>query len=285
MVSFREKENLTMRYLRARFTNVTADVSDMLIAMLSEIGYDGFEELENELLAYIAEEEYKEAELQQVAASAGVAYETEAIAQQNWNALWESNFQPVMVDNICTIRAHFHDIDITTPYEIVITPKMSFGTGHHATTQLMMRQMNGMDMKDKSVLDFGTGTGVLAIFAEMLGASDIFAVDNDEWSAENAMENIVRNNCTHISVKQGSLEDVPAGKWDIILANINRHILLQYMADMYQLLKDDGVLLLSGLLVADEEIIVGAASDAGFVLVKADRIDNWIALLFKKFKN
>ena len=119
----------------------------------------------------------------------------------------------------------------------------------------------------------------------MLGASDIFAVDNDEWSAENAMENIVRNNCTHISVKQGSLEDVPAGKWDIILANINRHILLQYMADMYQLLKDDGVLLLSGLLVADEEIIVGAASDAGFVLVKADRIDNWIALLFKKFKN
>ncbi len=274
-----------MRYLRARFINVTADVSDMLIAMLSEIGYDGFEELENELLAYIAEEEYKEAELQQVAVSAGVAYETEAIAQQNWNALWESNFQPVMVDNICTIRAHFHDIDITTPYEIVITPKMSFGTGHHATTQLMMRQMNGMDMKDKSVLDFGTGTGVLAIFAEMLGASDIFAVDNDEWSAENAMENIVRNNCTHISVKQGSLEDVPAGKWDIILANINRHILLQYMADMYQLLKDDGVLLLSGLLVADEEIIVGAASDAGFVLVKADRIDNWIALLFKKSKN
>ncbi len=271
-----------MRYVKARFKNVTPEVSDMLIAMLSEIGYDGFEEGENELLAYTGEEAFKAAELDAVAGALGVSFETEAIAQQNWNALWESNFQPVIVDDVCTIRAHFHDIEIKTPYEIVITPKMSFGTGHHATTQLMMLQMNDIDIKGKSVLDFGTGTGVLAIFAEMLGAANIFAIDNDEWSVENAIENIARNKCGNITVKQGSLEDVPATKWDIILANINRHILLQYMTTMYSLLDDNGVLLLSGLLAEDKEIIAGSAAGTGFGLVKVTQIDNWISIQFDK---
>ena len=234
------------------------------------------------MLAYTDEETYDSSELERVAAAIGCSYETETLNHQNWNALWESNFQPVVVDNICTIRAHFHDIEVSTPYEIVITPKMSFGTGHHATTQLVIMQMMGMDFKGKSVLDFGTGTGVLAIFAEMLGAEAILAIDNDEWSVENAIENAARNNCERIAVMKASMEDIPAGKNDIILANINRHILLQHMADMYERLADGGSIVMSGLLAADRDIIVEGAGSAGFRLVSEGSIDNWIALLFDK---
>ncbi len=263
---------------------MTSDESDMLIAMLSDIGFNGFEEGESELLAYTDEEAYNVEELERVANALGAAYETETLDQQNWNALWESNFQPVIVDDVCTIRAHFHDIEITTPYEIVITPKMSFGTGHHATTRLVMMQMKDMDFKGRSVLDFGTGTGVLAIFAEMLGAAAVLAIDNDEWSVENAIENAGRNNCSRITVKQASMEDTPAVKSDIILANINRHILLRYMDDMYQRLEDGGAIVMSGLLAEDRDIIVDAAGNAGFKLVNVSCIDNWIALLFLKIK-
>ena len=161
---------------------------------------------------------------------------------------------------------------------------MSFGTGHHATTQLVIMQMMGLDFKKKSVLDFGTGTGVLAIFAEMLGAETILAIDNDEWSVENAIENAARNNCRRITVLKASMEDIPAGKNDIILANINRHILLQHMADMYERLADGGLIVMSGLLAADRDIIVEGAGSAGFRLISEGSIDNWIALLFGKIQ-
>ena len=271
-----------MKYVKVRFTGVSLELSDMLIAMLSDAGYNGFEENEGELLAYIGEEALNEPELEAIATSLDVAFEKEVLVHQNWNALWESNFQPVVVDGICAIRAHFHDITVTTPHEIVITPKMSFGTGHHATTQQMMMVMNEMDLKGKSVLDFGTGTGVLAIFAEMLGAASIFAIDNDEWSVENAIENTGRNNCTRITVQQGSLEDVPGEKFDIILANINRHILLQYMEALRHKIEDNGQILMSGLLAEDKDIIVTAASKAGLQLVKNGELNNWIVLLFEK---
>jgi ribosomal protein L11 methyltransferase len=254
----------------------------MLIAMLSDIGFNGFEESESELLAYADEEGYDTAGLDSVARTLGITYETETLTHQNWNALWESNFQPVIVDDICTIRAHFHDINVDTPYEIVITPKMSFGTGHHATTQLMMIQMNSLEFKGKSVLDFGTGTGVLAIFAEMLGAESIVAIDNDEWSVENAIENAGRNNCSRITVKKASIEGVPFGENDIILANINRHILLQYMGEMYGRLSEQGHIVMSGLLTTDKDVIINAAIAEGFKFVNESSIDNWIALLFCK---
>ncbi len=273
-----------MRYIKVKFTGLTGEVSDMLIAMLSDIGFNGFEEGENELLAYADEGNYDPGELEDIAVALGIAYETETLTHQNWNALWESNFQPVVVDDVCTIRAHFHDIQTSTPYEIIITPKMSFGTGHHATTQLMVMQMKDMDFRGKCVLDFGTGTGVLAIFAEMLGADAILAIDNDEWSVENAIENAARNNCSHITVKKASMEDSPEIKSDIILANINRHILLQYMGDMYERLADDGLIVMSGLLDADRDIITESAGNAGFDLVNERGINGWIALLFSKNK-
>jgi ribosomal protein L11 methyltransferase len=155
---------------------------------------------------------------------------------------------------------------------------MSFGTGHHATTQLMMLGMKDIDFDNKSVLDFGTGTGVLAILAGMLGATDITAIDNDEWSVSNATENMIRNNRERIAVAKASLEDIPKREYHIILANINRHILLQYMGDMYERLFDGGILLMSGLLTDDEQIVTEAAKAAGFEIEQVSARNGWISI-------
>jgi ribosomal protein L11 methyltransferase len=271
-----------MQYIKVTFLNTAKDISDILIALLADAGYEGFEEGDDVLYAFIPMPGFNKDELALLAAQYGVAYETEMIPAQNWNALWESNFQPVIVEDFCTIRAHFHDIKVATPYEIVITPKMSFGTGHHSTTQLMILMMRDIAFKGASVLDFGTGTGVLAILAEMLGADRITAIDNDIWSVENAVENTERNNCSHIEVLQGSIEDIHDDKEDIILANINRHILLQYMPRLYGRLDSGGQILMSGLLTDDREIIVEAATNAGLQFKQIKEQNNWIALLFEK---
>ena len=269
-----------MQHIKATFKISDEVNGDVLIAVLADLGYNGFEELENELLAYVEDEDFNAEELVSVAAEYGVDFHTEVIEAQNWNALWESNFQPVVVDDFCTIRAHFHDVTATTPYEIVITPKMSFGTGHHATTQLVMLMMKDINFKGKTVLDFGTGTGVLAILAEMLGAESILAIDNDEWSVTNAIENSARNNCTGITIANGSIGEIEAGKNDIILANINRHILLHHMDDLFARLENDGMVIMSGLLVEDKEIILEAATHAGFRVISILERNNWISLLF-----
>lgn len=271
-----------MEHIKVSFAVSSEEQSDMLIAMLSSIGYNGFEEAGNKLLAYIEQPLYDAAELQGLSVNVGVEYAIEAVPEQNWNALWESNFSPVVIDGLCTIRADFHNIDVTTPYDILITPKMSFGTGHHATTQLVMQMMSEQDMKGASVLDFGTGTGVLAILAELMGATVIMAIDNDDWCVENAGENVMRNDCKRISVLKGSLEESGSGKWDYILANINRHILLEHMRSFYDKLHDKGRILMSGLLAEDEPIIVDAATAIGLIFREVKKQGNWIALLFSK---
>jgi ribosomal protein L11 methyltransferase len=268
-------------HVKATFA-ATGGQSDILIALLTDIGYDGFEEAGDNLLAYIGEPKFSEEELQKVADMIGVTYTLETIAPQNWNEVWESNFLPVIVDDFCTIRAHFHDIKITTPYQILITPKMSFGTGHHATTQLMIQLMREVDFRGKKVLDFGTGTGVLAILAEMLEATQVLAIDNDSWCVENAEENIMRNNCSRIVVKNGSLEIADAFAPDVILANINRHILLQYMGALHRLLQPGGTILMSGLLADDESIIKEAAGREGFIFSELRMQTNWIAMRFSR---
>ncbi|MCD6010818.1 MAG: hypothetical protein K0Q79_680 [Flavipsychrobacter sp.] len=271
-----------MQYVKLTFAITGEEQSGILIAMLTEIGYDGFEEAGDTLIAYIAQPNFHEEELQLVTGQLGANYATEIIQEQNWNALWESNFPPVIVEGLCTIRADFHDIKVTTPYDIRITPKMSFGTGHHATTQLMMQLMQQQDMENTSVLDFGTGTGVLAILAEMMGATNILAIDNDDWCVENASENLERNNCRHIRVEKGSLEVAGNDKFQVILANINRHILLQYMQALYDKLGNNGVILMSGLLREDRDIIVNAAETVKFGFEKIKEQGNWIALVFNK---
>jgi len=271
-----------MQYVKITLITPTGVDNDILIAMLTGAGYEGFEETGKELLAYITEPEFDEDKLKPVADASGRDYSIEVIPSQNWNALWESNFQPVIVNDFCTIRAHFHELQVTTTYDIVITPKMSFGTGHHATTQLMIMMMKDLQLEGKRVLDFGTGTGVLAILAEKLGANNILAIDNDTWCIENATENAMRNNCNKITVQAGSLEDVTINEVDVILANINRHILLQYMQQLYRSTKNDGMVLMSGLLSDDKEMIVSAAVKEGFSFIKIAELNGWIALLFKK---
>ncbi len=273
-----------MNYKQVIITNINQETSDILIALLTENAYEGFEEGNETLTAFIPDVDFDSSVLEQTLLPFGLTYTLSDIAKTNWNKQWEEHFQPVIVDDFCTVRADFHQMDLKTPYEIVITPKMSFGTGHHATTQLMMRMMRTFDFTDQKVFDFGTGTGILAILAAMLGAKSVLGIDNDEWSYENAIENITRNNIQRetLNIQLGSIDIVVNERYNIILANINRHILLQYMSNLYELTNTGGKVLLSGLLTEDRDIIIEAALKQGFLLVAEDSLNNWITLLFSK---
>ena len=192
-------------YIKIVIAINSTEESELLIADLSEINFYAFEQDENTLFAYIKEADFDEGKLTEILGEKN--YEKAIIKDENWNQRWESDFHPVMVNNFAVIRADFHEPVPDVKYELIITPKMSFGTGHHATTFLMVAMMEKIDFKDKTVLDFGTGTGVLAILAEKLGASKVLAIDCDEWSINNTLENIEANNCKKISVeKRNDLE-------------------------------------------------------------------------------
>ncbi|MBC7849977.1 MAG: 50S ribosomal protein L11 methyltransferase [Chitinophagaceae bacterium] len=266
-------------YIKISFNNTTAEQKDVLVARLSDIQFEGFEEGHSFLLAFIQENEFNEPLLRDVAADLGLHYEKELVPQQNWNKSWEENFQPVVVDDFCCIRAAFHPPATGVKYDIIITPKMSFGTGHHATTFLMIQSMSKIDHQHKSVLDFGTGTGLLAILAEKLGAEKVLGIDNDDWSIENAAENIADNNCTKIRVKEASTISTDQ-KFDIILANINKNVLLTSMPLLKQQLQNDGVVVMSGLLKGDRQQIEEMAELNGLKLYLALEKDAWIALQF-----
>lgn len=259
----------------------TGDQAELLIAELAEAGYEGFEEQETALVAFIPEADFNEAVLQELLTANGIAYTQERVEQQNWNALWESNFQPVLVDDFCGIRANFHPrFDPAPQFEIEITPKMSFGTGHHATTSSMIRLMRDIDFKGKRVFDFGTGTGILAILAEMMGAAVVDAIDYDEWAVNNTIENTGANHTQKVKVWQADNLGGISEKYDILLANINCNVLLHYMADMRRLLSPGGILLLSGIMPSDEQQILASATPQGFELQRKTEKDNWLALQF-----
>lgn len=226
---------------------------EILIASLSHAGAEGFEEKENELLVFFQEEESLEKELAAIIQENSLPFSRKLLPAQNWNQSWESNFQPVIVEDLVGIRADFHEPIQGVGVELLITPKMSFGTGHHATTHLMIRSMMDLDFSNKMVLDFGTGTGVLAILAEKLGAGKVIAIDNDEWSILNARENLEKNASQHIEIKQADELLGFKEPFDIILANINRHVILENLPSLKRLLKRGGTLVLSGLLKEDRE--------------------------------
>jgi ribosomal protein L11 methyltransferase len=249
---------------------------EILIGDLSELNAEGFEQTPGVLLAYFNEHNFKSYEVNQVLASYSVT--TNVLGEKNWNEVWESNFQPVVVDGFCTIRAEFHEPIKDVEHEIVITPKMSFGTGHHATTNMMVRQMQDINFREKNVFDFGTGTGILAILAEKLGADTITAIDVDTWSIENAKENLLRNDCTKVSVHLSS--QIPADKFDVVLANINRNVLLQYLPQLKTCVKGGGFLLISGILCSDEKDIVQAFQEQGLQLIKQSERHNWLSQLY-----
>ena len=272
-----------MHYFQLSISIANDETRELLIAALAENGIEGFEEADDAIKAFVAEADYQEDSIAAVLAQFGLSATIETIAPTNWNAQWEADFDPVVVADFCTIRAHFHQLPIHTRHDIVITPKMSFGTGHHATTRLMVEQMEHLSFTAKRVLDFGTGTGILAILAEQLGAAEVIAIDNDEWSFENAQENLQLNHCHAVQVSMDDIEQLDATQlFDIVLANINRHILLAYMANMYALLKGGATLLMSGLLVEDETIVTQAAMEAGFQVEKVVALNNWITILCRK---
>lgn len=263
------------QYIQIEFSNITQDQNDQLIAQLSEIGFEGFEEEEKRLKAFIGAGDYNEAALKEVAGV--ITFSKTMIEETNWNQLWESSFDPVLVDDFVAIRADFHQPINTVQWEIVITPKMSFGTGHHATTYLMMQQMRGIDFTGKAVLDFGTGTGVLAILAEKLGAHSVLAIDNDDWSIANAEENIIRNNCNRITLQLANTAAVK-GHYDIILANINKNVILDNMETLARRLNPQGLLILSGLLVEDKEDVLAKSSLYSLNLMEKMERHNWLLL-------
>lgn len=253
---------------------------DHLIALLSQLEVTGFEQTPSALLVYFEETSYPSKSVAELLPS--VPFKTELVEEQNWNAVWESNFDPVVIPHFCGVRAHFHKPLTDVAYEIIITPKMSFGTGHHATTYMMMEQMKDLDLKDKVVLDFGTGTGLLAILAEKLGARIVDAIDIDAWSVTNTLENVANNHCQKIRVEQTA--ELPQRMYDVILANINRNIILEYLPGLTAILNDPGKILFSGLMEEDETAIQSACLEQGLIFLRKELRTKWISLLFHKGK-
>ena len=256
-------------------------VKDILIAELAALGFDGFEETETGLFSYIELVRFDSelsSGLDELVKRYGVTYTSATIDKQNWNALWESNFEPVLVDDFVGVRANFHPpFNGGVEHDIIITPKMSFGTGHHGTTYSVMQLMRGIDFANKSVFDFGTGTGLLAILAHKLGAGDILAVDNDDWCIENASENITVNNTQSIEIQKVDNAKLNK-KFNIIIANINKNIILDNLAFLAEATVPGGVVLLSGLLVEDEPEIEAACAALGWKHQETRTRNNWIAL-------
>jgi len=266
-------------YIEIKIENISAEQSEILIAQLNEISFNGYEEGENFLTAFIEEEKFDENALQQIISAHHLSYQKNFIQQKNWNEEWERNFEPVIVDDFVAVRAEFHQPIKNVEHEIIITPKMSFGTGHHATTYMMIQQMRNIDFKNKTVFDFGTGTGILVILAEKLGAKNIIAIDNDEWSINNAKENIEKNNCKRIQLFLTS-ELSAKEKFDIVLANINKSVIFQNVKELTNLLSGYGQLLISGLLVEDEGEILDAAVKNKLKRTTHMHKDKWISIKF-----
>ena len=260
--------------------------SDILIAELNEIGYESYDETDEGVNAYILEKFFdidKVKNLQvNTISDCNIDYSWEVIKTQNWNEVWEKNFEPIIIDDQCIIRAPFH---INTPklkYEIIIEPKMSFGTGHHETTYLMLKTMLDIDFSDKNILDMGCGTGVLAILAIFKGAKEATAIDIDEWAYNNTLENIKKNNCSNIKVIQGDASLLKDQEFDIIIANINRNILMDDIKYYSKVLKTGGTLLLSGIYDKDLEMIKNETSENTLEFISFIERHSWVAAKFKK---
>jgi ribosomal protein L11 methyltransferase len=257
--------------------------TEILIAELGYAGFESFVETEEGVTAYIQKDDWKEHILKDInilnSDEFKIEYAFSEIEQINWNSEWEKNFDPIEVDGKCTVRAPFHPAK-NFEYEIVIEPKMSFGTGHHETTFMMLQFILENDFKNKTVLDMGCGTAVLAILAEMRGASKLDAIDIDEWCFENSMENIQRNDCKNISVYLGDASLLSNREYDVIIANINRNILLNDMQAYMESLNDVGELYLSGFYLEDLPIITETCNNLGFTFVENKEKNNWVAAKF-----
>lgn len=260
--------------------------TEILLAELGEKDFESFEETDNGLVAYIQQHLDHEDILNDIrilqSADFTINYTKEKITQVNWNEEWEKNFSPIDVDGICYVRAPFHATK-NADYEIVIEPKMSFGTGHHETTYLMMKYLLKLDVKDKTVLDMGCGTAILAILAMMKGGKQADAIDIDRWCYENSLENIEKNNIQNITVIEGDASVLPTmPKYELVIANINRNILLADISQYVKTMKANSDILFSGFYTEDIPEIKAEAEQNGLVFVDSMEKNNWVALHFQK---
>lgn len=257
--------------------------SDILIAEMGEVGFESFVENETGILAYIQKKDWSEHILESIDILKNenfkIGFHLKEIEQENWNATWESNFNPIQVADACVVRAPFHDKP-NVKFDIIIEPKMSFGTGHHETTHMMLQHILSHDMKGKSVLDMGSGTGVLAILADMKGAKIVDAIDIDHWCYLNAKENVVRNHCKNIRVYEGDSSLLKEQKYDIIIANINRNILLSDIPKYANCLNGKGRLFLSGFYEDDIPMISSKCKEVALKFEKNLKKNNWVAVKY-----
>jgi ribosomal protein L11 methyltransferase len=252
---------------------------EFLISKLVEIGYESFMEEENRLFAYIPESDFREDLLKQLQENQTPPwkYTVKQIREKNWNENWESNFNPVSISPECIIRAPFHKQSLHIKYDLIIEPKMSFGTGHHETTHMMLEFILNGQMKNKILLDMGCGTGVLSILGAKMGAKSIDAVDNDQWAYENCKSNLILNQVENIEVSLGDASGLKKNTYDIIFANINRNILLRDIPLYANAGKENSMLFISGFYSNDFDIIQDKAMESGFSFIEKRTMNNWVA--------
>ena len=274
-------------YIEYNFTVAPKEpATEILIAELGNVGFESFVENENGVTAYIQKQDWFATILDTIfvlnSDEFSIEYNQNEVEQTNWNAEWEKNFELIDVEGQCCIRAPFHNKLKNVEFDIVINPKMSFGTGHHETTYLMIKRLLTLNLKALDVLDMGCGTGVLAILAKMKNAANTMAIDIDEWAYNNTIENIGNNNCNDIIVKMGGAEKITA-QFDLIIANINRNILLNDMDAYVKHLKPNGIILFSGFFSSDKEVLLAATNNLGLELVYTESKNDWTMLhLIKK---
>jgi ribosomal protein L11 methyltransferase len=271
-------------YLGYHFTIEPKELgSEILIAELGELPFESFVESEFGVTAFIQKQLWTESILEEVfvlnSPQFTISYTIEEIDQVNWNEEWEKNFDPIDVDGQCHVRAPFHP-KTNAEYDIIIEPKMSFGTGHHETTHMMIQHVLEIDVTNMKTLDMGCGTAILAILSEMKGAQPIDAIDIDNWCYLNSIENAERNNCNHITVYEGDASLLIDQKYDLIIANINRNILLNDMQSYVACLNKNGVLLLSGFYEEDIPFIDASCTEKGLKFVKKIQRNNWVSLKY-----
>lgn len=277
--------HMSNSYLGYHFTVEPKELgSEILIAELGEKPFESFIETDNGFSAYIQKDLWFEAILEDIylltSPEFKISYTIEEIDQVNWNEEWEKNFEPIDVDGKCHVRAPFHP-KTNAEFDIVIEPKMSFGTGHHETTHMMIQHLLETDVTGMKTLDMGCGTAILAILAEMKGAKPIDAIDIDNWCYLNSIENAERNDCKEITVYEGDAEMLKGKKYDLIIANINRNILLNDMQQYVDCLNKNGLLLLSGFYTEDIPFIDASCTDKGLTFIKQFERNNWVSLKYR----
>jgi len=278
-----------MQYISVifKFKSIEDYQQDLFISDLADLGFDTFEDSEDGFTAFIVKDNFNEQQLKELlsfyAADFLTEYTLKDVADENWNAEWEKNFSPLVIDDICYVRATFHEPQPLYPYEIVIDPKMAFGTGHHQTTTMVMQYILATDVKNKNILDMGCGTGILAILAAKLGAKSLLAIDYDDICYQSTIENAALNHVNNLKALCGSKEVIPDDEFDIIFANINRNILLDQILRYAEVLKPGGKIFFSGFyLEPDLQMIKEECAKYGIKYIDHKQNGDWVAAQFEK---